>query len=215
MASERPSGKPNAANDEILAGFDRINQRLDSLESQMSTNNQNLMNQLNLITQKVQQIVQNQTSQTYTLRFGPIETPPQQPAVQPSAGQQAPGPAVQNPTFSQSRGITTKPKQEKNDPNHKAIKQEDSEITLVETKRAAPVNEGSSPKKMPRRGLSPYMFSSQDKRAKIKEENPDATFGQIGKLLGERWKSMSDEEKEPYIVKAEADKKRYEAENAS
>ncbi|KAI8982413.1 high mobility group box domain-containing protein [Mycotypha africana] len=64
----------------------------------------------------------------------------------------------------------------------------------------------------PKRGLSAYMFFSQEKRAEVKAENPEASFGQIGKILGEKWKAMSDEEKKPYNDKAEADKKRYEAE---
>lgn len=38
------------------------------------------------------------------------------------------------------------------------------------------------------------------------------TFGQIGRLLGERWKALTAEDKQPYEAKAEADKKRYESE---
>ncbi|KAI8646161.1 high mobility group box domain-containing protein, partial [Parasitella parasitica] len=67
----------------------------------------------------------------------------------------------------------------------------------------------------PKRGLSAYMFFSQDQRATVKEENPEASFGQIGKILGEKWKKMSDDEKKPYNKKAEADKKRYEDEKAA
>ncbi|KAI8882466.1 high mobility group box, partial [Backusella circina FSU 941] len=67
----------------------------------------------------------------------------------------------------------------------------------------------------PKRGLSAYMFFSQDQRATVKAENPDASFGQIGKILGEKWKSMDDNEKKPYTEKAEADKKRYEEEKAA
>ncbi|CAO3672075.1 unnamed protein product [Rhizopus stolonifer] len=47
----------------------------------------------------------------------------------------------------------------------------------------------------PKRGLSAYMFFSQDNRAVVKEENPKATFGEIGKLLGEKWKNLTDDEK--------------------
>ncbi|CAO3618489.1 unnamed protein product [Cunninghamella blakesleeana] len=67
----------------------------------------------------------------------------------------------------------------------------------------------------PKRGLSAYMFFSQQNRNKVKEENPDATFGQLGKILGEKWKNMSDDEKKPYVKKAEEDKARYEAEKAA
>ncbi|KAI8149163.1 high mobility group box domain-containing protein [Fennellomyces sp. T-0311] len=66
----------------------------------------------------------------------------------------------------------------------------------------------------PKRGLSAYMFFSQETRTKVQQENPDAAFGQIGKILGDKWKNMTDEEKKPYVEKAQEDKKRYEAEKA-
>ncbi|KAH7845426.1 hypothetical protein Vadar_001843 [Vaccinium darrowii] len=43
----------------------------------------------------------------------------------------------------------------------------------------------------------------------IKKTNPGIAFTNIAKVLGEKWKKMSAEEKEPYEVKARADKKRY------
>ena len=39
------------------------------------------------------------------------------------------------------------------------------------------------------------MFFVQDWRERIKEENPGVTFGEVGKLLGAKWKSMSAAEK--------------------
>ncbi|CDS10408.1 hypothetical protein LRAMOSA03084 [Lichtheimia ramosa] len=73
---------------------------------------------------------------------------------------------------------------------------------------------GEKKKIGPKRSLSAYMFFSQANRQKVKDENPDASFGTIGKILGEKWKNMTDEEKKPYVEKAEEDKKRYEAEKA-
>ncbi|CDH53379.1 nucleosome binding protein [Lichtheimia corymbifera JMRC:FSU:9682] len=66
----------------------------------------------------------------------------------------------------------------------------------------------------PKRGRSAYMFFSQEQRSTVKEENPEATFGDIGKLLGQKWKELTDEEKKPYQDKAVADKQRYEEEKA-
>jgi len=60
----------------------------------------------------------------------------------------------------------------------------------------------------PKRPLSAYMFFSQDWRERIKAENPDAGFGEIGKLLGAKWKEMDDEDKKPYNEQAAADKVR-------
>ncbi|KAI9068848.1 HMG-box [Trametes sanguinea] len=68
--------------------------------------------------------------------------------------------------------------------------------------------------KAPKRALSAYMFFSQDWRERIKAENPDAGFGEIGKLLGAKWKELDDEEKKPYIDQAAADKARAEQEKS-
>ena len=40
-------------------------------------------------------------------------------------------------------------------------------------------------------------------------------LGQVGKVLGERWKALSDKQRGPYEAKAAADKKRYEDEKAA
>ena len=45
------------------------------------------------------------------------------------------------------------------------------------------------------------MLFSKEHRPKLKEEEPDLTFGQIGKKLGEMWRALSDEEKEEYKTK--------------
>ncbi len=58
------------------------------------------------------------------------------------------------------------------------------------------------------------MFFANANRDVIRAEKPDVTFGQVGKLLGERWKALSPAEKLPFEAKAQADKKRYENEKA-
>jgi hypothetical protein len=67
----------------------------------------------------------------------------------------------------------------------------------------------------PKRGLSAYMFFANENRERVKEENPGVSFGQVGRLLGERWKALSDTDRAPYDAKAAADKKRYEDEKAA
>jgi hypothetical protein len=42
------------------------------------------------------------------------------------------------------------------------------------------------------------MLFSKENRAKVKEENPDITFGGIGKKLGEMWRELSEKEKAAY-----------------
>jgi structure-specific recognition protein 1 len=64
----------------------------------------------------------------------------------------------------------------------------------------------------PKRGLSAYMFFMQKMRSEIQEENPDAAFGEIGKIVGQKWKELSNKEKAPYEEMAEKDKARYQRE---
>lgn len=55
------------------------------------------------------------------------------------------------------------------------------------------------------------MFFVQDYRERIKEENPDASFGEVGKLLGAKWKEMSDAEKKVSLSAAVVHSRLYRA----
>ncbi|KAK6256046.1 High mobility group box domain - like 6 [Theobroma cacao] len=61
----------------------------------------------------------------------------------------------------------------------------------------------------PKRAMSGFMFFSQMERENVKKSNPGIAFTEVGKVLGDKWKKMSAEEKEPYEAKARADKQRY------
>ncbi|OAL49406.1 non-histone chromosomal protein 6 [Pyrenochaeta sp. DS3sAY3a] len=67
----------------------------------------------------------------------------------------------------------------------------------------------------PKRGLSAYMFFANEQRDKVREDNPGIKFGEVGKLLGEKWKALSEKQRTPYEAKAATDKKRYEEEKAA
>ncbi|KAJ2896092.1 Non-histone chromosomal protein 6 [Zalerion maritima] len=67
----------------------------------------------------------------------------------------------------------------------------------------------------PKRALSAYMFFANSNRDLVREENPGITFGEVGRMLGQKWKELTDSEKGPYEAKAAADKKRYEDEKAA
>jgi len=86
--------------------------------------------------------------------------------------------------------------------------------TKTRTRKAAPKSDSGGRKakdpNAPKRALSAYMFFSQDWRERIKTENPDASFGEIGKLLGAKWKELDESEKKPYIEQAAKDKTRAE-----
>lgn len=69
--------------------------------------------------------------------------------------------------------------------------------------------------KAPKRGLSAYMFFANEQRENVRTENPGISFGQVGKMLGERWKALSDKQRTPYIDMATRDKLRYEEQMAN
>ena len=46
---------------------------------------------------------------------------------------------------------------------------------------------------------SGWTIFSAEQRPVLKAENPDITFGQMGKLLGEKWSSLSDAQKKVFI----------------
>lgn len=62
---------------------------------------------------------------------------------------------------------------------------------------------------MPKRALSSFTFYSNEIRTQVKTDNPKAKFGDISKIIGNKWKTLSDDEKVPYKAKAEEDKGRY------
>jgi hypothetical protein len=79
------------------------------------------------------------------------------------------------------------------------------------------------------------MFFANEQRENVRDENPGISFGmacnksfrfswthwhsintgQVGKVLGERWKALNDKQRAPYEAKAAQDKKRYEDEKAT
>ncbi|KAI9353554.1 high mobility group box domain-containing protein [Obelidium mucronatum] len=61
----------------------------------------------------------------------------------------------------------------------------------------------------PKKALSAYFHFAADNRARIKEENPSATFGEIGKILGAEWKEADEATKQKYTAQQEKDKARY------
>jgi hypothetical protein len=77
------------------------------------------------------------------------------------------------------------------------------------------------------------MFFANEQREKVREDNPgikfgkfttryhsdapdaNASLGEVGKMLGEKWKALSEKQRTPYEAKAATDKKRYEEEKAA
>jgi LSD1 subclass zinc finger protein len=64
----------------------------------------------------------------------------------------------------------------------------------------------------PKRASNAYMIFCKEKRAELKANRPDLPFGQLGKRLGEMWRSMTADEKRPYEDRASNDRDRYKVE---
>tara|TARA_B100001094_G_C18189482_1_gene806138 strand:- start:4379 stop:4810 length:432 start_codon:yes stop_codon:yes gene_type:complete len=61
----------------------------------------------------------------------------------------------------------------------------------------------------PKKPLSAYMFFTQDYRDVVKKENPEATLGQISKMLGGIWSELESDDKLPFEQKAKDAKIEY------
>lgn len=65
-----------------------------------------------------------------------------------------------------------------------------------------------------KRASSAYIHFTTDFRKKLKEKcekkgDPLPKANEVAKMAGEAWKSLSDEDKTPYNIKAQEDKDRY------
>ena len=64
----------------------------------------------------------------------------------------------------------------------------------------------------PKRSSNAYMVFCQEQRNQLKEAEPSLAFGKLGKRLGEIWRNMTPEEKQPYEDRAGRDRGRYKQE---
>jgi len=70
------------------------------------------------------------------------------------------------------------------------------------------------PSKGPKLPLSGYLFYVSEQRQMMAkyEEYAEHTFTEMARIIGERWKNLSKQERKPYEEKADMDKARYERE---
>ena len=69
--------------------------------------------------------------------------------------------------------------------------------------------------KAPKKNKSSYLFYCAENRDTIKNKNPDATFGEVAKLVSAEWKKCKEKngkEYKKYLELAKKDKERYELE---
>ncbi|XP_054627166.1 TOX high mobility group box family member 3 [Dunckerocampus dactyliophorus] len=96
--------------------------------------------------------------------------------------------------------------------------QEDSHRVVGE-KRPAPVDPTKKPKtpkkkkkkdpNEPQKPVSAYALFFRDTQAAIKGQNPNATFGEVSKIVASMWDGLGEEQKQVYKSKTEAAKKEY------
>jgi hypothetical protein len=60
--------------------------------------------------------------------------------------------------------------------------------------------------------MSAYFLYSNAMRSTVKEENPEASFGDIARLISEQFKALTPKERTTWDKKAEQDKARYQQE---
>jgi hypothetical protein len=66
------------------------------------------------------------------------------------------------------------------------------------------------PKDAPKRYLSAYnIFFSEERRRVYAESDEDIGFSGLGKIIGQRWSVLTDDQREPYEIMAEKDIGRY------
>eukprot|EP00980_Cylindrotheca_fusiformis_P023858 scaffold11076_cov122-Cylindrotheca_fusiformis.AAC.2 len=95
---------------------------------------------------------------------------------------------------------------------------EDKERYAAAMEDYVPTEEGGKKKKAkkdpnaPKRNMSAYFLYSVHARPMVKKENPDASFGDIARLISKQFKELSDKDKKKWEKKAAEDKERYKRE---
>ncbi|CAI9758065.1 unnamed protein product [Fraxinus pennsylvanica] len=78
-------------------------------------------------------------------------------------------------------------------------------------KKAAPKGKPAKDPNKPKRPASAFFVFMEDFRKQYKEKHPNnKSVAVVGKAGGDKWKSMSEAEKAPYVSKAEKRKVEYE-----
>ncbi|XP_008557980.1 high mobility group protein 20A [Microplitis demolitor] len=88
--------------------------------------------------------------------------------------------------------------------------------TSVNSNNATPAKSKSKKRKKtprdataPKQPLTGYFRFLNDRRDKVRNENPNMSFADITKFLAAEWSSLPGEQKQQYLIAAEQDKERY------
>merc|ERR1719199_1241914 len=87
--------------------------------------------------------------------------------------------------------------------------QDHLEATKSDRKRGKSSGSKNGGGKKGKRPLSAYMHFSKAMRDEVKQEYPDASFGEVGKILGEWWADCSAKERAKYDAMAQEQRDSY------
>ena len=68
-----------------------------------------------------------------------------------------------------------------------------SPVKKSKASKAKKADDSDAPKV--KRAASPYIIFSTEKRPEVKANNPSASFGELGKILGQLWAALDDKGK--------------------
>jgi len=57
--------------------------------------------------------------------------------------------------------------------------------------------------------MSAFLFYSIGKRQKIKQENPEMKNTDVSRILGQMWRSLSAEERQPFVDRERSEREKY------
>jgi hypothetical protein len=80
---------------------------------------------------------------------------------------------------------------------------------------ASPASKTKKDPNAPKVPSTAWFLFSADERLKVKAEDPGLSFGEIAKLIGQRWKEVDPEDKKRYEKIAEEGKKKYDIDMAA
>merc|ERR1712034_55948 len=84
-------------------------------------------------------------------------------------------------------------------------------LTKLTRKRRKLKKIGKKPKdtNAPKRPATTFFVFANEIRAEVREDNPEASIGQLGKLLGERYNALDEDQKAAYKAQSQKNKAKY------
>mmetsp|Transcript_21233 Transcript_21233/g.46335 ORF Transcript_21233/g.46335 Transcript_21233/m.46335 type:complete len:204 (-) Transcript_21233:310-921(-) len=89
--------------------------------------------------------------------------------------------------------------------------EEESEVEEEEVPKRRKQKKWKDPNK-PKRAMSAFFCYSQAERPNVKITHPDASFGDVARILSAQYKALTDKEMKKFVKKAAQDKVRYQEE---